>query len=359
MSADHPKREQTDESLRVERDKADAKVGVKREAVEDEADEVVRLARERADEVVRTARDGADRERPPHSTATAASVQRERTRADVALEHERSDADKVIEHERAQRKRYLVDFLTVERDATDKDLVGERAYADGVIAARDEFLATVSHDLRSLLNSLSLNAGLLTQQAPEGASGDRTRKHAATSLRLIARMNRLIGDLLDVASIEAGKLGTVPEQVEVAKLVGDTVEAFAPIAAARGVTLTTDATLALDARMDGSRILQVLANLVSNAIKFTPPGGRVSLRIVLEERELRFTVSDSGIGIAEDALQAVFERFRQVTPDRRGLGLGLHISKSIVEAHGGRMWAESRLGVGSTFHFALPHKSGS
>ena len=108
------------------------------------------------------------------------------------------------------------------------------------------------------------------------------------------------------------------------------------------------------ASLDAGRILQVLANLVSNAMKFTPVGGRISVRAREENGQLVFTVSDTGMGIPEDALQAVFERFHQVSQDRRGLGLGLYISKRIVEGHRGRIWAESKLGSGSTFHFALP-----
>ncbi len=100
----------------------------------------------------------------------------------------------------------------------------------------------------------------------------------------------------------------------------------------------------------------MLANLVSNAIKFTPVAGRISIQIGSEGNDLTFMVKDTGIGIPPDALETVFERFRQLSKDRRGLGLGLHISKSIVEAHGGRMWAESTLGVGTTIHFALPRR---
>jgi signal transduction histidine kinase len=106
--------------------------------------------------------------------------------------------------------------------------------------------------------------------------------------------------------------------------------------------------------MDGGRVLQVLANLVSNAIKFTPAAGRVSIRVRAEQNEILFSVSDTGIGIPSAELRRVFERFRQISKDRRGLGLGLHISKSIIEAHGGRVWVESEVGTGSAFHFALP-----
>jgi len=357
-STGHPKRDQTNESLRVERDKADARVAEKRDAVEEEADEVVRIARRRADQVVQTARNDADRERGPQATATEASSELERTRADGVLKQERSSADAVLRHERAERKRYLADFLAVEREATDKGLIGERAHADTVIAARDEFLATVSHDLRSLLGGLSLNTELLLDLAPGGDDGDTIRKLAAMSQRMVSRMNRLINDLLDVTSIEAGMLALLPEQVEISELLRDTLEAFDPIAAAKRVTLGADAAgLPIHARLDGGRILQVLANLVSNAIKFTPAEGQVLIRIRVEKSELQFSVSDTGIGIPEDALQEVFDRFRQVSQDRRGLGLGLHISKFIVEAHGGRLWAESKLASGSTFHFVLPRGS--
>lgn len=347
-------RDQTDESLRAERKRADASLAEKSEAIEDEADEVVRVARQRADQIVQDAREAADRQRRP-SPAIAAGAERERTQADVLLENERSSADAVLEHERAERRRYLADFLAVEREATDQDLLDERACSDTSIAGRDAFLANVSHDLRSLLGGLSLNTGLLIAQAPEGATGDPMRRYGATSQRMVARMNRLINDLLDITSIEAGRLALMPERVEVARLLRETLDAFEPIAAAKRITLTADTSaLPLHALLDGGRILQVLANLVGNAIKFTPPAGRVSIGIRSEGSEIRFAVSDTGIGIPKDALQGVFERFRQVSTDRRGLGLGLHISSCIAAAHGGRMWVESELGAGSTFYLALP-----
>jgi signal transduction histidine kinase len=350
-----PKRHQTDESLRLERDKVDLDLAKELEAVEQEADQVVRSARQLADDVVQTARDVVDREHPAQSIAAEAAIELARTRADVALEDKRTSADAALHHEREERKRYLSDFLAVEREATDKDLVGERAHADAVIATRDEFLATVSHDLRSLLCGLSLNAELLVKHAPQGADGEKIRRHATTSHKMVTQMNRLVNDLLDIASIESGKLALLPEQVEVGKIVSDTVAAFEPIAAAKHITLDADLnSLPLHAGLDGGRILQVLANLVSNAIKFTPAGGRISIRTRARNGQVEFAVTDTGIGIPEGSLQEIFERFRQISKDRRGLGLGLHISKSIVEAHGGRMWAESTLTAGSTFHFTLP-----
>lgn len=349
-----PRRDQTDESLRVEREKSDATAEEKHEALEAEADEVVRLARERADQVVQAARDEADRGYS-ESTAGEEASERERSRADLVLDHERSNADAVLENERAERRRFLADFLAVERDATDKDLSGERANADTLVATRDDFLATVSHDLRSLLGGLSLNAQVLSKYAPEGEAGDKMRVLAGTNQRIVARMNRLVNDLLDVTSIEAGKLALLPTQVEVLHVLRDTLEAFEPIAAAKHIKLSAGAeTVPLHARIDADRIIQVLANLVSNAIKFTAPEGRVSIAALSEKSEIHFTVSDTGIGIPAEQLQEVFDRFHQVSKDRRGLGLGLYISKCIVEMHGGKMWAESTLGTGSTFHVVLP-----
>ncbi len=240
-------REQTDESLRAERERVDGLVEKKREDIEHEADQVVQLARERADKVVQAARDEVDHERSSRrqTTASETSSERERSQADDVLQLERASADQVLERERAERRRVLADFLAVEREATDDDLIDERIHADTEIAARDAFLATVSHDLRSLLHGLSLNDALLVEHAPEGPDGDKARRHAATSKRLVARMNRLINDLLDVASIEAGKLGVTLEQVELADLLRDTLNAFESIAAAKQITIDVSCAEAL------------------------------------------------------------------------------------------------------------------
>ena len=347
-------REQTDESLRVERGKTDRRIATKQMASEEEADQAVRVARQLADEVVQGARASVDRAQPP-SAATEAGVERERVRADVLLEDQRSDEDAALKGQRAERARYLADFLAVEREATDEDMSRERDDADRLVSTRDEFLGNVSHDIRSLLNGVGLNNDLMLRHAPKGPVGDPIRRYGAANQRLVARMNRMVNDLLDVASIDAGKISLLPEQVEMGKILRETLEAFEPMASAKGITLDADAAeKPFPAYLDGGRVLQVLANLVSNAIKFTPAAGRVSIRIRNEKSEIVFTVTDTGIGIPPADLQTIFERFRQISKDRRGLGLGLHISKSIIEAHGGRVWVESQPGSGSTFYFALP-----
>lgn len=271
---------------------------------------------------------------------------RNRTDESLRVERSQSDPGAVLD---------LGALLESERNATNEDLIGERAYADTVSAAQEDFLADVSHDLRSLLGGLAVSAALLIAEAPNGKEGDRIRRHAAASQRAVARMTRLINDLLDTASIEAGKLAIVPESVDVGRLVSDTVEAFASTAAAKNIVLDAALPAApLRAPLDDLRILQVLENLVGNAIKFTPAGGKVSIRIRTSAHRIQFVVSDTGVGIPENKLEAVFERFHQVSKDRRGLGLGLHISKGIVAAHGGRIWAKSEVGVGTTFFVELP-----
>jgi signal transduction histidine kinase len=168
-------------------------------------------------------------------------------------------------------------------------------------------------------------------------------------------MNRLIGDLLDVASIEAGVLAVHREVEDATQVVMEAVETFQAQASASKVSLAAEIVSSSPASFDYARILQVLINLLSNAIKFTPANGRVVVRLERAGDELRFAVSDTGVGIPAYQLEAIFERFVQVTKnDRRGVGLGLYISKCIVRGHGGRIWAESRIGEGSTFCFTLP-----
>ena len=282
------------------------------------------------------------------------SASERRLRREALLE-ERLRTDESLRFERRKSgSGHLSAFLAAERNATDERLIGERASADTATAAHEGFLANVSHDLRCLLGGLAVSAALLVADAPAGKEGDKIRAHAGASQRAVARMTRLISDLLDTASIEARRLAISPEPVDVGKLLCDTVAAFVSMAAEKNIAL--DAALPeppLIATLDDLRILQVLANVVSNAIKFTPEGGRVSIQTRSTAHRIQFLVSDTGVGIPQDMLSAIFERFHQVSRDRRGLGLGLHISKGIVEAHGGRIWAESGIS-GSTFYVELP-----
>ncbi|MFL5434715.1 MAG: sensor histidine kinase [Myxococcales bacterium] len=352
MSESFRGREQTDESLRAERGKTDRELGKRREVVDDSADAVVQRAREAADEVLQSARDSADDK--GHEPRTAQVVE-ERALADDALQSERASADESIRKEREERRRALANLLRLERDETDQHLLTERGTSDEALNTRDIFLAMVSHDLRTLLGGIAMNAEMLAREAGPGDANPVVLPRAATIQRLTARMNRLIGDLVDVASIEAGKLQVTAIEGDLRALVHESVEIFQAPADARGIRLEEIGGPPLLARFDHDRSLQVVANLIGNAIKFSPPGARISVRAEGVNGEMRVAVSDTGPGIPAENLEAIFGRFWQVgRRDRRGLGLGLYISRCIVEAQGGRIWAENGPGSGSTFIFTVP-----
>jgi signal transduction histidine kinase len=351
-------REQTDESLRLEREKTDRVLAEKRESIEEDADRVVEHARETADAVLLAAREKADErleEAAPDHTPLAA-VAEERIVEDETLREERESADGALAREREEDARLLRRLLPLEREKTDRYLMTERVRSDDAVANRDDFMSIVSHDLRDLLGGIAMSATLIAKRAGADAGGQKLVEETDRIQRYVARMNRLIGDLVDVASIDAGKLAVTPAPGDGAALVVEAVDAFQPAASAKGITLEAEiAARPLPARFDHDRVLQVFANLITNAIKFTPEGGTVTVRGERSGSDLRFCVSDTGAGIPDDMLEAVFERFRQLGgTDRGGLGLGLYISKCIVEAHGGSIRAEGKAGNGSRISFTLP-----
>ena len=347
-----PGRDLTDESLAEERTKADLAVEAEKVAVEEKADVIVERAREEADEVLTAARAKADERlsRPPPPGQAD-----ERAREDQTVEAERTRADEELRRERGRSARVLARLLPIEREQTDQRLLTERARSDEALANRDDFLGMVSHDLRDLLNGIVLNAAFITDSASDDEQGKRTLSAGQRIQRSAGRMTRLIEDLVDIASIDAGKLAVIMAEHDVAPLVTEAVEAWRPLAATKGIALEAAAHGPLPARVDNERVLQVLGNLITNALKFTPKGGTVVVGVEVAAGSAQFSVQDTGAGIPEDKLEAIFERFWQVGEnDRRGLGLGLYISRCIVEAHGGKIWAESRVGEGSTLRFVVP-----
>jgi len=216
--------------------------------------------------------------------------------------------------------------------------------------AREEVLRVVSHDLRTPLSVVRGNVELLEQ-------GGISREDGLPSLRrAVDHMERLLQDLLDATRLDAGTLTLRLGQVGVATLLEDAEEMLRPGAEAQGVTLRMpDAQDLPFLRADRDRVLQVLWNLVGNAIKFTPRGGSVTVEVAPEEGALRFAVTDTGPGIPEKDVPHVFDRFWQANKaDRRGAGLGLSIARGLVEAHGGRLWLQSVERQGTTFYFTLP-----
>ena len=343
-------RQQTDESLRAEREKADLALEEDVAAIDDTADAVISRARERADEVLAAARAKTDRQAP--RVQLPEITRKERVHEDRVLQEERANADETLREERAEH----VAVLSREREETDKDLSNERARSDDALATRDEFLGIVSHDLRNMLNAIVGFAELIHKGVARENHLDQVRSHAQRIQRSAGRMNRLIGDLVDVASIEAGILAVTREIGNPAHVVTEAVDTFQAQASGSGISLVAEVAPALPpTAFDPARILQVLTNLLSNAIKFTPANGSVVVRAERIGNDIRFTVSDTGVGIPTNKLEEVFDRFLQITQnDRRGVGLGLYISKAIVQGHGGRIWAENRRGDGSTFCFTLP-----
>ena len=350
----HVEREDTDASLLAERAKTDAALAKKRSSLEETEDLVVEVARTRAAETLDAARERADREMRAAGAGWTLheKVELEREKADSTLAEERAAADDRLRAEREEHRRALHALLHLEREATDDGLLVERARADEVVATRDDFLGMVSHDLRNILGTIAMSTTMLAKQAIGGAA---TTAHAERIQRGTARMNRLVGDLLDVVSLEAGMLHTTPLPHDAIDLAKETVEAFRPSFQSKEVTLTMDsATGSIVAKFDHDRIVQVLANLLSNALKFTERGGQVTLSVARTNSDVRFSVTDTGVGIPADKSAAIFERFGQVTRDRRGHGLGLYIAKCIVEAHGGRIWVDRPEAGGAALRFTLP-----
>ncbi len=231
-----------------------------------------------------------------------------------------------------------------------------RKAAEELARAREQVLAVVAHDLRNPLSAILGAASLLEdpRQDPREA-----REVLGLVRRAVDRMNRLIGDLLDITRLEAGRLVLEQEPVAVTDLLAQTRESWETTAASRELSLEVGpAPEGLTVFADRSRILQVLDNLVGNAVKFSEAGGRITVRATRSDAtstEVRFSVSDTGPGIPPEVVKELFQRFWQANAaDRRGIGLGLAICKGIVDAHGGRIWCESQVGHGARFTFTLP-----
>lgn len=220
--------------------------------------------------------------------------------------------------------------------------------------ARDEVLGIVAHDLRNLLHGIVMGGNMLIRRL-EDLEDPSFRKPADAIMRSADRMSRLIADLLDVARIESRRLSVSLEPQEAPRLVQSAVEMLEPVAAGKGIHLVPDSRDVPRVMADRDRVVQVLANLVGNAIKFAPPGSEVEIRAEAAGDTVRFAVADHGPGIPPEDVVHLFDPYWQARQNRgHGSGLGLAIAKGIVEAHGGSLWVESEHGAGSTFYFTLP-----
>jgi signal transduction histidine kinase len=376
-------REQTDATLEAERERSDAAVNDAAMTARRVADDAIERDRQRADDAMRKLREEADRAiakqralresieterrivdetRKREHDLVQTVVARERAHADAtALEHER-DSDEVARESIAGRREETDTHLAAERGKSDDalSLLGVREetlkLTQEELARRRDVIGIVAHDLRNPIAIISLNAQLLERAAPTAEM----QEWADEVTRAAARMNRLVSDLLDVARIDSDAFALACEETDLARLVRETQASYEPLFAARGLALTLECDEAPCLVLaDRERMSQVLSNLLGNAMKFTPKGGTVRLRLVRRKGRVDVEVTDSGPGIPKDRIPFVTKRFWQADgATRRGLGLGLYIVEKIVAAHRGELAIESAPGKGTTFRVSLPLTGG-
>jgi PAS domain S-box-containing protein len=221
------------------------------------------------------------------------------------------------------------------------------------VRERDDMMAVVSHDLRNPLSTILMAASILQDDA---VGVKRKLRQAATIEKAASHMSDLLEKLLDVTRLDSGQLTLDPAPLEANAVLNEAVQLIQPQADAESIRIEVDAAEPpIRLSGDRARLLQVLSNLLANAVEHTPEGGLIRIGAEQDQDRAVFHVTDTGNGIEPDHLPHVFDRFWQAsTSTRRGAGLGLAIAKGVVEAHGGRIWVESRLGEGSTFGFSLP-----
>ena len=232
--------------------------------------------------------------------------------------------------------------------------------AIGASRERQRVLSLVAHELKNPLGVILMGAVQQLDETPQSGPCGCRRRELDAIYRSAKRMKKIVGDLLDLAAIDAGKMSVKPASCEVAPVIAAAIHDVAPAARLAGVELVDDQLPCLGrAWVDADRLSQVLVNLVTNATKFTPRGGRVRVRCApMDDTELVVAVEDSGRGIAPEDLARIFDQFWQAADTAElGSGLGLAICKSIVELSGGRIWAQSTVGIGTTVYFTLPTTS--
>lgn len=222
--------------------------------------------------------------------------------------------------------------------------------------ARDSLLAAVSHDLRNQLNAILMSVTLLLRNEPHGEQQQRDQRNALTIQQAALGMDRLIRDLLDAASIEGGHMSLERQAEDAGTLVVDGLRMLEEQAASKGQRLGYEVLgPRFEVLCDRHRLAQVLANLVGNALKYTQAGGQIRVRMEAIGPDGYFAVTDTGAGIASQDLPHVFDRFwRGHAGGLTGTGLGMAITRGIIEAHGGRIWVESQEGTGTSVYFTLP-----
>ncbi len=380
-------RKKTDDSLTLERGKTDDSFNNGRGDTHDNIDQIISKHRVAADRDKIKRRSVADLKRNSSNIKSnpeknisediSLALANQRNSEDIALMGERSDMDAALILERGEKEKLMNRLLIQERKATDKNLLGERATTDtevervevllndehaahvetkSELTTREEFVAIVSHDLRNPIGAILSSAEILLEDSLINKLDDETKSLIALIKRNAETSLRLISDLLDMERIVEGKLQLHLTKNRMDDLIKETVESFAYAAAAKKIILKTSLSNSTHAvSCDKDRVTQILSNLIGNALKFTPVAGSVTVTAQQSEFEVTLSVSDTGPGIPNNQQNRIFERFAQIgNKQRGGLGLGLYISKTLVESHFGKLWVNSKFGSGSNFSFTLP-----
>jgi signal transduction histidine kinase len=284
----------------------------------------------------------------PGSVIAAPMIARDRALGVILLIARRGrrpydQRDRVLAEELGRRAAFAVDNARLFRDAQESS------------RARQRILAIVAHDLRSPLNGITMAADMLRHYLREDPNAAH-RRPAEAILQEADRMNRLIQDLLDVRAIEGGGIAVDPLPVPADILISDAAEQFRGACDAAGIRLLHEDGPPLPRVLaDRARVARVFANLIANAIRFTPRGGTITLRARVDTDRVDFEVADTGQGIPEDLQDRIFTPFWQGdNADLHGAGLGLSIARGIVAAHGGRIGVSSTPPHGSVFRFTMP-----
>jgi PAS domain S-box-containing protein len=285
--------------------------------------------------------------KPPRSLIAVPLLAREQLLGVLALYREKApydEGDRFLAEEIARRAALAIDNARLH----DQVHVG--------IRARDDMIGIVSHDLRNPVNAVKMLTGVMLDREREEPLSSEMVEYATIIRQAAEQMDALIRDLLDVTRVEAGRLKVDARREDTEELLSDALRTLAPVASQKSLRLRLKAPDDMPPVLaDRERIAQALSNLVGNAVKFSPAGSEIAVTVSVLEEEVQISVGDSGQGMTEEQLEHAFDRFWQSSrTDRQGAGLGLAITKGIVDAHGGRIWAESSPGQGSRFHFTLP-----
>jgi signal transduction histidine kinase len=222
---------------------------------------------------------------------------------------------------------------------------------------KNEFLASMSHELRTPLHTILGFSELLGEET-EGPLNPKQKRFVNHIHRDAQHLLQLINDILDLSKVEAGHLQIEPRPFSLEQALDEVLGSVGPLAGAKSIVIAKEIPDGLIVEADRTRVKEVLYNLLSNAVKFTPEQGSIRVSARPQNNQAAISVSDTGVGIAPQEQESIFEAFRQVGATTRGVregaGLGLAISRRLVEQHGGRIWVESAAGHGSTFIFTLP-----